>query len=61
MEKVTLLMMLLVRLMLHFISHSSVCFSHGAAEKAEATVQRDCGGQEAQAAESPERSEQSPL
>lgn len=54
-------MMLLVRLMLHFISHSSVCFSHGAAEKAEATVQRDCGGQEAQAAESPERSEQSPL
>lgn len=33
----------------------SVSFSHSTAEEAEATVQGECRGQEAQAAESPER------
>lgn len=49
----------LTSLHLSFSFFSSVSFSHSAAEEAEAAVQGECGGQEAQAAESTERSKQS--
>lgn len=41
--------------------HLSLCLSHSAAEEAEATVQGERRGQEAEAAQSPERSKQSSL